>query len=416
MRSCGIRRVVWGFVLLALFIAPRGSFAQAQLFNAHVVIAGHLNSCAATGAVNTYACSLERTLTAYETRACYSFTANAANTGVATINFNSLGARTIKKVPGGITTDLVANDIRTGQVVQVCYDGTNMQMISQPGTGAGALPVVEPLTASSASISPLGAHAVIACDATGGARTYTLPTGATATLGQRYRLIKVDSSANACSFQAPGSEQLNGVASGTKATTRQYEDIEALLITLSPVNWHVTMGVVAVTHSLFIAAAEMDVSGACALNATAVLLTNGPKRRTITCTDADADSIEFDFVMPDGWDGGTLTVELALFNVGTNASTLVFEMDFAGQCVQSGVAVAAHSTTGERATTFSLTTTDNVEYHATTATPITLNGSCAAGAHVYMRGQVDATATTMTPIADVKLLGVKIEYVRTATD
>jgi len=71
------------------------------------------------------------------TGAHYRFSANAANTGACTINFNSLGAITIKKAVGGITTDLVANDIRTGQWVDLVYDGTNMQMQSTSGNGSG---------------------------------------------------------------------------------------------------------------------------------------------------------------------------------------------------------------------------------------------------------------------------------------
>jgi hypothetical protein len=75
-------------------------------------------------------------LQAYATGICYQFKADVANTGAATINFNALGAKTIKKVGGGITTDLADNDIRVGQMVKVCYDGTNMQMISQLGNTA----------------------------------------------------------------------------------------------------------------------------------------------------------------------------------------------------------------------------------------------------------------------------------------
>jgi len=94
------------------------------------------NNCADAGSNDTYACTLSPAPSAYTTRACYVFTANTANTGAATINFNSLGAKTIKKVAGGITTDLADNDIRSGQVVTVCYDGTNMQMQSTLGNAA----------------------------------------------------------------------------------------------------------------------------------------------------------------------------------------------------------------------------------------------------------------------------------------
>jgi hypothetical protein len=93
--------------------------------------------CLDTSSSSTaYACSLSPAIASYATGACHRFKAGLANTAAATINFNALGAKTIKKVAGGVTTDLVANDIRAGQVVTVCYDGTNMQMQSQLGNSA----------------------------------------------------------------------------------------------------------------------------------------------------------------------------------------------------------------------------------------------------------------------------------------
>jgi hypothetical protein len=92
------------------------------------------------GANDTYVITLAPAITAYVTGARYRFKANTANTGAATLNINALGAKTIKKVDGGITTDLDSNDIRAGQWVEVCYDGTNLQMLSQLGnapTGTG---------------------------------------------------------------------------------------------------------------------------------------------------------------------------------------------------------------------------------------------------------------------------------------
>lgn len=89
--------------------------------------------CQDAGANDTYACSLTPLIVSYVTGTRYRFKANTANTGAASINFNSLGAVTIVKVAGGITTTLANNDIRAGQWVEVVYDGTNMQMVSALG-------------------------------------------------------------------------------------------------------------------------------------------------------------------------------------------------------------------------------------------------------------------------------------------
>lgn len=92
--------------------------------------------CADAGGTDTYACTLSPAPGSYVTGARYRFKANTANTGAATINFNSLGAKTIVKVAGGITTALSDNDIRSGQFVDLVYDGTNMQMQSTLGNAA----------------------------------------------------------------------------------------------------------------------------------------------------------------------------------------------------------------------------------------------------------------------------------------
>lgn len=97
---------------------------------ANTTLSGTLNYCADAGANDSYACSMTPALPAYTTGACYVFKANTANTGAATIALNGLSAITIKKVAGGITTDLADNDIRSGQLAFVCYDGTNMQLQS----------------------------------------------------------------------------------------------------------------------------------------------------------------------------------------------------------------------------------------------------------------------------------------------
>lgn len=88
------------------------------------------------GSTDAYAATLSPAPAALVTGAHYRFKANTANTGAATIDFNSLGAKTIVKAAGGITTALADNDIRAGQWVDVVYDGTNMQMQSTLGNAA----------------------------------------------------------------------------------------------------------------------------------------------------------------------------------------------------------------------------------------------------------------------------------------
>jgi hypothetical protein len=127
--------------------------------------------CSDAGANDTYTCNLSPAITAYVTGTNYRFKANTANTGAATINFNSLGAITIKKMSGAITTDLADNDIRVGQWVDMVYDGTNMQMQGQLGNaGSGS-------SAWSALTNPSG-NLALTMAANTSTFTYNATTGA----------------------------------------------------------------------------------------------------------------------------------------------------------------------------------------------------------------------------------------------
>jgi len=110
--------------------------------------------CSDAGASDTYACNLTPAISAYVTGTHYRFKANTANTGAASINFNSLGPTTIVKVAGGITTTLANNDILAGQWVDLVYDGANMQMQSLLGnapSGGGGFVLVEQHTAAASA-------------------------------------------------------------------------------------------------------------------------------------------------------------------------------------------------------------------------------------------------------------------------
>lgn len=66
---------------------------------------------------------------AYAAGQTFRFVSAGANTGAATLNVSSLGAKSITK---NGTTALVANDIPSGAVVEVTYDGTQFQLVALP--------------------------------------------------------------------------------------------------------------------------------------------------------------------------------------------------------------------------------------------------------------------------------------------
>ena len=87
--------------------------------------AGDYETAGGTGNVITLA--IDAQYVAYAAGDVIKFEASAANTGPATINVNSLGAKAIKKLNDEA---LIADDIETGQQVILMYDGTNFQMVS----------------------------------------------------------------------------------------------------------------------------------------------------------------------------------------------------------------------------------------------------------------------------------------------
>ena len=74
-------------------------------------------------------------ITTYVTGQTYKIRFTNANTGASTLNINSLGAKSIVKSG---STPLVAGDISAGQVLNLYYDGTNLQVVGGGGGSATA--------------------------------------------------------------------------------------------------------------------------------------------------------------------------------------------------------------------------------------------------------------------------------------
>ncbi len=77
------------------------------------------------GSANAYAVTLSPAAASYVTGMKISTKIANANTGASTINVNSLGTKSIKRMNGSA---LLANDLLAGQVVFLVYDGTNFQL------------------------------------------------------------------------------------------------------------------------------------------------------------------------------------------------------------------------------------------------------------------------------------------------
>jgi hypothetical protein len=123
--------------------------------------AGATTIATVTG-TDTLTGSLTPALAAYATGNKFSFVAAATNTGAATINLNSLGAKSITKSG---STALVAGDLVINQMYLIEYDGTRFQLIN-PSSVSGVSSIsfgstgLTPSTATSGAVSVAGTLAV----------------------------------------------------------------------------------------------------------------------------------------------------------------------------------------------------------------------------------------------------------------
>jgi len=79
-------------------------------------------ACVSATGNATYTCSMTPTLTIYRTNSCVILNTNFANVTTATIDIDSLGAKSILTGSGGA---LSAGDIPLNKPKLICYDGTN---------------------------------------------------------------------------------------------------------------------------------------------------------------------------------------------------------------------------------------------------------------------------------------------------
>lgn len=87
------------------------------------------------GTANAITLTNAPAVTAYTNGLRLMFKATATNTGATTVNVDGLGAKNIYKMASGTLGALVANDIYTGGIYELIYDGTQFQLGSGGGGG-----------------------------------------------------------------------------------------------------------------------------------------------------------------------------------------------------------------------------------------------------------------------------------------
>ena len=193
------------------------------------------------------------------------------------------------------------------------------------------------------------------------------------------------------------------------ATTPAAEDNDTSVATTAYVQTE--LGNATEVRSMYWGAGAMSSDGTQCADPAEVTINSGPKQYTVICTDNDASTVYGSTVMPDGWDAGTVTFELAY--VQTAADTNALNGDVTAQCRGAGETV--NNTWGTEVAIDDAAVTGSNAVDNTTSAAVTPNGTCAAGDTLFWRWQMDATGTT-TAAATLNLLGMKMEYTSNVGD
>ncbi len=169
--------------------------------------------------------------------------------------------------------------------------------------------------------------------------------------------------------------------------------------------------VTAQIRSMFWPAGAMSADGTQCADPAEVTINSGPIQYTVICTDNDAATLYGHVVMPDGWNAGTVTFELAYLQ--TAADTNVLNSDIAAQCHGAGETV--DSTWGTEIAIDDAAVSGSNKVDMTVSSAVIAAGTCAAGDALWWRWQLDATGTT-TAVATLHFLGLKMEYTASAGD
>ena len=164
-------------------------------------------------------------------------------------------------------------------------------------------------------------------------------------------------------------------------------------------------------RSMFWPAGAMSADGTQCADPAEVTINSGPIQYTAVCTDNDASTLYGHVVMPDGWDAGTVTFELAYLQ--TAADTSALNSDIAAQCHGAGETV--DSTWGTEVAIDDAAVTGSNAVDMTVSGAVAAAGTCAAGDALWWRWQLDATGTT-TAVATLHFLGLKMEYTASSGD
>jgi hypothetical protein len=173
----------------------------------------------------------------------------------------------------------------------------------------------------------------------------------------------------------------------------------------------VTLDVDPITLSKMFTADAIGVDGTqCTRNVET--LQSRPETTTITCADNDASALYIDLYPEATYNGGDITLTVTV-DVTTNQTTEVIGFATGCTCFRDGDQLAAPPTFASVNGTDDFTVTAGAQTHdiqVGTSLAITPGGTCTTAVLLRCVVYVDSAVTTLSPMADVRMLSVRANY------
>ena len=158
--------------------------------------------------------------------------------------------------------------------------------------------------------------------------------------------------------------------------------------------------------TVWVGAGAMSTDGAQCANPAQVTINSGAPRYTIICTNNASSRAFGEVVMPNSWDGGTVTVTAVMIQTAADTNVINADVDMA--CRANTVTI--NNTWGTSQTANIAALTGSNAQNSTTTAAITPNGTCTnADTLLQLRWTVHTTGTT-TGMTTLHLVGFKITY------
>lgn len=157
------------------------------------------------------------------------------------------------------------------------------------------------------------------------------------------------------------------------------------------------------THVLEVPAGMATLDGAQCTQNTTVTLGSTVYPATVTCTDNDAATIQFEYRSSPQWDAGTIVIEIDAHKDSADVDGAI-NIDWSAHCTGDGDAHGAGSFGTEVAMDFDPSSDAADDQITAASAAITPSGTCVAGDRVQVQGQVDATGTAATAPEDLHIV------------